>query len=168
VGVAVDFDAFVAARGPALLRLAYVLTGDNHRAEDLLQTALAKAYRRWDVVGQADNPEGYVRRVLVNAHTSWWRARRNRELPTGESLDVATPDVGEAVTVREALWAELRALPLRQRTAVVLRYYEGLDDAEISAYLDCAPATVRSLVSRGLATLRARALRPDETQGVQP
>jgi RNA polymerase sigma-70 factor (sigma-E family) len=163
VGVAVDFDAFVAARGPALLRLAYVLTGDTQRAEDLLQTALAKAYRRWEAVG---DPEAYVRRVLVNAHTSWWRALRNREVPTGESLDRATPDVGESVTAREALWVELRALPLRQRTALVLRYYEGLDDAEISTYLDCAPATVRSLVSRALATLRARA--KAETEGVQP
>ncbi|GEB11764.1 DNA-directed RNA polymerase sigma-70 factor [Pimelobacter simplex] len=153
------FDAWVAARGPALLRLAYVLTGNAADAEDAVQDALSRALPRWDRIVQADDLDAYVRRMVVNAHTSWWRRFRRRESPsafvaTGETVPGPGEGDGPEHDERRAVWSACQALPEAQRTAVVLRYYEQLDYAEIAALTGVREGTVRSRVSRGLAALR--------------
>lgn len=153
VGETDDFDAWVASRGPALLRLAYVLTGSSADAEDAVQEALSRALPRWSRISSVDNPDAYVRRMVVNAHTSWWRKFRRREVSVAEarsSATVAPPDPGE----HDRVWAACLALPEAQRTAVVLRYYEQLEYAEIAGLTGVREGSVRSRVSRGLAALR--------------
>jgi RNA polymerase sigma-70 factor (sigma-E family) len=148
-----DFEAFVVSRGPALLRFAFLLTADAHLAQDLVQEALIKAHRRWSANAQADHPEAYVRRIMVNQHLSWRRLRSHHEvaapLPNMVATD-ATSQVGE----RDLIWRMLIGLPRRQRTVLVLRYYEDLSDPEIASMLGCAEGTVRSLASRAFASLR--------------
>lgn len=146
-----SFEAFVAARSRHLLHAAHLLTGDRHRAEDLLQTALTRAYLRWDRI---DEPEGYVRRTMVNAHTDWWRKKPWREQSTDLVPDVAAPDVSGSYEERDAVLAALATLSGRQRAVVVLRYYEGLSEAEIACALGCSAGTVKSAASRAMAKLR--------------
>jgi RNA polymerase sigma-70 factor (sigma-E family) len=148
------FNAFVAARSRHLLQTAYLLTGDRHRAEDLLQTALTRAYLRWDRI-ESEDPEGYVRRTLANAHIDWWRRKPWREEPSAELPDVAGPDQAAAYDVRQAVLGALAGLSRRQRAVVVLRYYEDLSEAEIAAVLGCSPGTVKSAASRAMSKLRA-------------
>jgi RNA polymerase sigma-70 factor (sigma-E family) len=155
------FEAYVAARAAALVRFAVVLTGDNHRAEDLVQDVLAKAYLRWDRVLRADPPDVYVRRMIVNAAHSWWRRPMNRELPvepTAESAGRGDPagGVDTRIAERDSMWRQIAALPARQRAVLALRYYEDLDDDTIARILNCAPATVRTHAMRALNTLRER------------
>ncbi len=151
-----DFDAWVAARGPALLRLAYVLTGDAADAEDVVQEALARALPRWERLSRVADVDAYVRRMVVNAHTSWWRRWRRRETPVEQVADRAVDDVsGVEPDDGDRLWRACRALPEVQRTAVVLRYYEQLEYAEIAELTGVREGSVRSRVSRGLAALRA-------------
>ncbi|MGA8257462.1 MAG: SigE family RNA polymerase sigma factor [Nocardioides sp.] len=161
-----DFDDWVAARGPALLRLAYTLTGSTTDAEDVVQDALARALPRWDRVSRMDDVDAYVRRMVVNAHTSWWRRWRRREAPVETVHDTETTAVPEGVRMehdeRRRIWLACRALPEAQRTAVVLRFYEQLEYAEIAALTGVREGSVRSRVSRGLAALRAD-LGEDET-----
>ena len=147
------FDAFVAARSRHLLQTAYLLTGDRHRAEDLLQTALTRAYLRWDRIVSED-PEGYVRRTLTNAHIDWWRRRPWREEPTSVLPERPTTDETAAYDVRDAVLQALAGLSRRQRAVVVLRYFEGLSETEIAAALGCSPGTVKSASSRAMAKLR--------------
>lgn len=150
-----DFDSWVAARGPALLRLAPLLAGDAGDAEDVVQEALARAYERWERISRMDDVDAYVRRMVVNAHTSWWRRWKRRESPVEQVADRAVDDVrGAEPDDRDRLWAACRALPEAQRTAVVLRYYEQLGYEEIAALTGVREGTVRSRVSRGLAVLR--------------
>jgi RNA polymerase sigma-70 factor (sigma-E family) len=149
------FDDYVAARGAALLRFALLLTGDVHRAEDLVQDALAKAYLRWRKIRRADNPEVYVRRMLVNASRSWWRRRANHELPVEQAPELPAPgDFGVELAERDAMRSLILALPHRQRTVIILRYYEDLDDASIAQILNCSPVTVRTHAMRALKALR--------------
>ncbi len=154
-----DFDSWVAARGPALLRLAYTLTGNRADAEDVVQDALSRALPRWTAhLRPMADVDAYVRRMVVNAHTSWWRKFRRRESPTAEvrtDAVVAGPDGGMASDDRRRIWLACQALPEAQRTAVVLRYYEQLEYAEIAALTGVREGSVRSRVSRGLAALRA-------------
>ena len=147
------FNTFVAARSRHLLQTAYLLTGDRHRAEDLLQTALTRAYLRWDRIVSED-PEGYVRRTLVNAHIDWWRRRPWREEPTAELPDRPEPDAAGAYDARDAVLQALAVLSRRQRAVVVLRYYEDLSEHEIAAALGCSTGTVKSAASRAMAKLR--------------
>lgn len=147
------FGLFVAARSRHLLQTAYLLTGDRHRAEDLLQTALTRAYLRWDRIS-SDDPEGYVRRILANAHIDWWRRKPWREQPTDVLPEAAVPDASDAVEVRDAVLTALATLPRRQRAVVVLRYYEDLSEAEIAETLGCSAGTVKSAASRAIARLR--------------
>lgn len=150
-----SFEEYVAARGTALLRFTTLLTGDRHRAEDLVQDALARAYLRWGRIRRSDNPDVYLRRMLVNAARSWWRRASNRELPVERTGDPAAPgDIGTEWAERDALRRSIARLPYRQRAVLVLRYYEDLDDATIAEILDCAPVTVRTHAFRGLAALR--------------
>src|SRR3954468_20836468 len=90
----VPFDGWVAARGPALLKLAYTLTGNAADAEDVVQEALARALPRWERISRVDNLDAYVRRMVVNAHTSWWRRFRRREAPVEQVRDAATTPAG--------------------------------------------------------------------------
>ena len=151
----VDFDSWVAARGPAMLRLAYTLTGNTSDAEDVVQDALSRALPRWDRISRVDNVDAYVRRMVINAHTSWWRKWRRRESPTAEvTLPPVEEPGGLAHDERDAIWLACGRLPDAQRTAIVLRYYEQLEYAEIAALTGVREGSVRSRVSRGLDALR--------------
>ena len=149
------FEQFVAAQGAPLLRLAFVLTGDRHLAEDLAQTALADAYRHWRKVTAADDPAAYVRRMLVNAHLSWRRRRSSTERPSElpDRVDLADRP-GDALAARDQIRALLADLAPRARTVLVLRYYADLDDAAIAEALGVSASAVRATASRALAGLR--------------
>jgi RNA polymerase sigma-70 factor (sigma-E family) len=150
----VGFREYVKQRSPALLRSASLLTGDPATAEDLVQTALAKVWPRWTSI-RADNPDAYVRRVMVTTFATWWRRRWRAEVPTGVVPDLP-PGSGpwEAIDSREVLRRSLAALPRRQRAVVVLRFYEDLSEAGAAEVLGCSVGTVKSQCARALAKLR--------------
>ena len=155
-GVEESFTAFVRASGERHLRVAVLLTGDWHAAEDLVQASLVKLYRAWPGVDQAGgDPDAYLRRIMVNTQRSWWRARWRREAPAAVLPDA--PGGGDdadqgalAVSIRQAL----RRLSPRQRAVLVLRYYEDLPEAEIASLLGCSAGTVKAHAHRGLRALR--------------
>ncbi len=154
---AADFTEYLAARQAALLRTAYLLCGDLHQAEDVLQTALAKLYLSWDKVRDHGSLDSYARRIVVNEMNSLWRRpwhRRERatdQLPdTGVHHD--TYDDGRSA----AIWAAVRSLPPRARSVVVLRYYEQLTEAETAQTLGVSVGTVKAQASRALTLLRER------------
>jgi RNA polymerase sigma-70 factor (sigma-E family) len=150
-----DFRSYVAGRSAALLRTAYLLTGNRADAEDLLQTALAKTYLSWERIRDREAVDGYVRRVMVNTQTSWWRRRRVDEHPTGDLPDRGSGRDGTAdLDLHDALWTALSTLPKRQRAMVVLRYYEDLSEAETARVMGVSIGTVKSTTSRALAKLR--------------
>ncbi len=148
----VDFDDFVAARSGALLRTAYLLTHDHALAEDLLQTALTKAWFAWGRI--SGGPEAYVRKILVNTYATWWRRRWNGEHATDELPDTGVPDATGAVDTGSDLWDAMGRLPRRQRAAVVLRYFEDLTETQTAELLGCSVGTVKSQTSKALAKLR--------------
>ncbi|WP_328990909.1 SigE family RNA polymerase sigma factor [Kribbella sp. NBC_01245] len=150
------FETWVKTHGDALMRFAYVLTGDANLAEDAVQDALTTACAKWKKVSAADDPAAYVRRMIVNAHISWWRKFRRREVPEAEPAGTAamTGDGAGDRAEADAVWALCATLPPRQRAAVVLRFYEELSYAEIAVLLNCAEATARSSVHRALASLK--------------
>ncbi|MGC5332014.1 SigE family RNA polymerase sigma factor [Micromonospora sp. DT62] len=151
------FEEYAFARTLALVRLARLLTGDEHRAEDLVQDVLARAYARWARISRTDRPDAYVRRMLVNAHHSWWRRRSSQEISVADVHDrPGAMDEAAGVAERDALWRLVRTLPARQRTVIVLRYYEDLDDASIAEIMDCSTGTVRTHAKRALTALRER------------
>jgi RNA polymerase sigma-70 factor (sigma-E family) len=145
------FEDFVVARSSRLLRTAYLLTQDRSLAEDLLQTALARAWRSWQRI--ESNPEAYVRTTLVNTYSSWWRRRWNGELPSDDLPERAAPEPGDQPAAHE-LRDALRRLPKRQRAVVVLRYFEDQTEAETARMLGCSVGTVKSQASKALAKLR--------------
>ncbi|MFN8189586.1 MAG: SigE family RNA polymerase sigma factor [Nocardioidaceae bacterium] len=145
-----DFEQYVAARMPALLRTAYLLTGDPHDAEDLVQTALVKAVPAWKRI--AGSPDAYLRRVMVNENISGWRRRRGREVLVGETPDRGQADPDTASTL--ALQRALAALAPRQRAVIVLRYFEDLTERETAEVLGVAVGTVKSQARDALARLR--------------
>ena len=147
-----EFDAFVVARSPGLLRTAFLLTGDRHGAEDLLQTALAKAWFVWSRIEW--EPEAYVRRIMATTSVSWWRRRWISETPTSDLPETGVPPESELAAERNDLWRALRRLPPRQRAVVVLRYVEDRSEAETAQLLDCSPGTVKSQAAKALAKLR--------------
>ena len=158
-----DFRSYVLARSACLLRTAYLLTGDRADAEDLLQTALAKTCLAWDRIRDREALDGYVRRVMVNTQTSFWRRRRVNAFPTDDlpeqpGRDVVLRDFTADVDLHDALWTALAGLPRRQRAMVVLRYYEDLSEAETASVLGVSVGTVKSTTSRALARLREDAL----------
>jgi RNA polymerase sigma-70 factor (sigma-E family) len=148
-----DFSVFATSRWPGLVRLAFGLTGDRWLAEDIAQTALARAYVAWPRVSRADDPDAYLRRILVNASNRRFRRRRVAEQP-GDPPERAVEGPADVVGERAALLAALHQLPPRQRAVIVLRYWQDLTDAQIAATLGCSPGTVRSQLSRALAKLR--------------
>lgn len=151
-----DFEGFVAARSGGLFRTALLLTGrDWAEAEDLLQLCLERTYRHWNrIAGHGSEPEAYARQILVNAATDRWRRLRRRpESPLGQA-DAGLPDAADQLAARDLVLRALALLPPRQRAAVVLRYFDDLDDTQIAAALGCTPGTVRTHISRGLARMR--------------
>jgi RNA polymerase sigma-70 factor (sigma-E family) len=151
------FEEFAASRGPALVRLARGLLKDPHHAEDIVQDVLAKALLKWGRISSVDDPDAYVRRMLVNASTSFWRRAVRREYAYEHDRlpDQRVGDRSGDVAARDQMLELLRQLPPRQRTVLVLRHYGGLADAEIAGILGCSQVTVRSNAHRGLASLRA-------------
>jgi RNA polymerase sigma-70 factor (sigma-E family) len=151
-----QFREFMVSRWPGLVRLAYGLTGDRWLAEDLAQTALASACTAWGRVSRADDPDAYVRRILINASNGHFRRRRqtegDRRLPEAPAADPAA-----LADQRSDLLTALRGLPPRQRAVVVLRYWADLSDAQVAALLRCSEGTVRSQAWRALAKLRVSA-----------
>ncbi len=148
----IDFDEFVAARSSGLLRTAYLLTRDHALAEDLLQTALAKAWFAWSRI--ESSPEAYVRRILVTTYASWWRRRWNGEQATDELPEPSGPDASAASDTAHDLWTAMGRLPRRQRAVIVLRYVEDLTEAQTADLLGCSVGTVKSQASKALAKLR--------------
>ncbi len=150
-----EFREFVRNRGTPLHQSAYLLCGDWHLADDVVQDTLIKAYQHWKRVRQADNPEAYVRRILINEVRGRWR-RRERSVPVAEfSVEPSVADASEDVARRDGLLKALVTLPLRQRATVVLRYLEGLSERETAAALGCSEGTVKSQSSRALASLKS-------------
>jgi RNA polymerase sigma-70 factor (sigma-E family) len=148
---AAAFDAFVRARLPALLRFAYALTGDPHTAADLVQDALERTGMRWNKIERQGDPEGYVRRAILNGRVSRWRKHR-RETLVDCVPERLTPY--EIPARDDQLWQLLATLPPRQRAVLVLRYYEDMSEVQIAATLGCSPGTVKSQSSKALAKLR--------------
>ena len=149
-----EFSEFVRARGPALHQTAYLLTGDWALAEDLLQTALAKSYLRWDRI---DEPEGYVRRVLANTYASWWRRRWRGEVPHDVLPETSAEDRWGEVDARDALREALDRLPRRMRAVVVLRFHEDMTEAAVAEALGISVGTVKSQTAKAMAKLRGDA-----------
>lgn len=149
-----EFTSFVRDHGASLLRTAVLLTGERALGEDLVQTALARAYGKWSRVSRADAPVSYVRRLMVNSHLSW-----RRRLASGEQVLASVPDRAarhdqDRVAAAEDLRRALLQLSPRMRTAVVLRYFEDLSQAETARLMGCTVSTVNNHVTRGLAVLR--------------
>jgi RNA polymerase sigma-70 factor (sigma-E family) len=150
-----EFTAFVGAASRRLLRSAYLITGDLAEAEDLLQTALERAYRRWHWVRQKDLPEAYVRRILFTSAVDAARGRKLSSGPLVEELLPGEPDPAiEGVSGRAALLNCVRALPGGQRAVLVLRYFDDLTEAETARTLGCSVGTVKSQHARAMARLR--------------
>lgn len=152
------YEEFADSRLTALLRYALMLTGDPHTAQDLVQETMVRVQLNWRRVARADVPESYVRRMLTNQYIDWRRGSWLRRVLLRPDADptVAVPADHAATSAdRDEVWSWLARLPRRQRAALVLRYYEDLPDAEIADVLGCAVGTVRSYISRALATLRA-------------
>lgn len=160
-----SFDVFVATRSRSLWRSAWLLTGDAQKAEDLLQTALLKVWRRWSRIARDGSVEAYARRALVTTYTDWWRRKWTGEVPTGVVPEGEGPvaDIALAET-RHDLVVALARLSRGQRAVVVLRYFEDLTEAETAATLGCSIGTVKSQHSRAMAALRASPLLSDDNE----
>jgi RNA polymerase sigma-70 factor (sigma-E family) len=169
VSLADEFDSFVYARTPALLRAAYLLTGDQHLAEDLVQTALARTHRAWKRLHATGNAEAYTRKVMYHLQVSWWRRGR-----VAESISAEVPEPRRqvrqedtnAITVRITLRQALRKLTARQRAVLVLRFYEDRTEAESAELLGVSIGTVKSQTAKALARLRTVA--PELTEIYSP
>ncbi|MEV0622415.1 SigE family RNA polymerase sigma factor [Nonomuraea sp. NPDC050404] len=163
-----DFREFVAAHQQSLMRTAYLLTGDPHQAEDLLQTVLLKVLGRWNRLTRLERPEAYARKALVNQHISWRRRRVRNELPTAEPPD--RPYASEdPLLVRLVMRQALMRLAPRQRAVIVLRFYEDRTERETAELLNCSIGTVKSQTHYALARLRD--LAPDlapKLAGLEP
>jgi RNA polymerase sigma-70 factor (sigma-E family) len=147
------FVEFVAARSGALFRTAVLIVGDRHAAEDLVQSALERAYRHWDRVAGMDAPEAYVRRILANLAADHHRLQSRGPLPLLEH-DSATRDASQDVDEHDAVMRVLDQLPPRMRAVLVLRYYDDLSEAQTAEALGIAVGTVKSQAARALAKLR--------------
>ena len=155
-----QFREFMRGRWPAMVRLAYGLTGDLGHAEDVAQAAFARAYASWARVAGTGDPDAYVRRIVINCNNSRFRKRR-----VAESLVDAVPEPAgypaagpvDALGDSEALLRALRTLGPRQRAVIVLRFWMDMSEAETAAALNCSVGTVKSQASRALAALRGSA-----------
>jgi RNA polymerase sigma-70 factor (sigma-E family) len=153
------FDEFAAAQITPLLRYATVLTCDPHLAQDVVQECLLRAQQKWARISGVDAPGAYVKRMVTNEYLSWRRRRAAKDVATEHAaLDVLGPpsaDTTSGYDERDAMLRRIALLPRKQRAAIVLRYYDGYSDQEIAETLGCAVGTVRSQISRALASMRA-------------
>ncbi|MEV0152085.1 MULTISPECIES: SigE family RNA polymerase sigma factor [unclassified Nonomuraea] len=148
-----EFAAYVAQRHLRLCRMAYLLARDWGTAEDLVQTALAKAWVAWRRI--EGNPDPYVYRIIVNTHASWWRRRWRREVPAESVPETADPrDRAAEVDERTALWSAIGTLSPRQRAVIVLHYFEGRTLTQVADIVGCSLGAVKSQLSRALTRLR--------------
>ena len=148
------FTAFVQARGTALARTAYLIVGDEHRAEDVLQTALAETYLRWHKLREPSAAEAYVRKAIITANAAWWRRRSSAETPRDVLPENALHDRANEIVERHVVIDLLRQLSPRQRAVVVLRYFDDLSEAETAATLGCSVGAVKQHTTRALERLR--------------
>ncbi|HEY3736426.1 MAG TPA: SigE family RNA polymerase sigma factor [Jatrophihabitans sp.] len=163
------FEEYAAASLDPLFRFASVLTGDRGIAEDVVQDVLTKLHQRWGELSRVTNLDAYVRRMVVNEYLSW-RRRWARILPSA-SVQVPEDDAPDAATQhaeRDNLATELKALPPKQRAAIVLRFYEDMSDEDAAVILGCSPSTVRTHVSRALRALRISLADDRELQRKEP
>ena len=151
------FDEFVHARGSALTRTAYLLTGDHHLAEDLVQASLVKAAHHWERI--ETSPEAYVRRTMYHQNISWWRQRRIKEssLQERDMAGYDAPMASSDPTLRLTLEQALRRLTPRQRTVLVLRYFEDLTEVQTAAAMGISSGSVKSMTRQALGRLRVLA-----------
>jgi len=156
-----EVTAYVRARYGSLLRTAFLLRGDRGKAEDLVQTTLAKTVVAWSRLQRAEGIDHSVHRVLVSTFVSWRRRRSWWERPLGRLAESQARDEYEGVEQRDLLRRALDRLPARQRAAVVLRFYQDLSEQDTAHALGCSVGTVKSLSSRGLQTLRKRWVEAD-------
>ena len=153
-----EFREFMRGRWPAMVRLAFGLTGDMGHAEDVAQAAFARAYASWGRVRRTGDPDAYVRRIVINENRRRFRKRRVAEDLSGEPPEPRSPGSSPGLEERSALLDALRMLGPRQRAVVVLRYWLDMSEAETAAALNCSTGTVKSQASRALATLRKTAI----------
>lgn len=147
-----SFEEYAQARLPALTRLAYLLTGDHHRAEDVVQTALTHCFARW---ARIRAPDAYLRQAVVNAERSWWRARSASEVPRDSLPDrAAGADLAAEVVGRDVVMRALGRLPRQQRAVIVLFYFEDLTEQAVGDILKISAGAVKRHRSRALARLR--------------
>ncbi|SNT31830.1 RNA polymerase sigma-70 factor, sigma-E family [Asanoa hainanensis] len=152
-----SFRDYVAARLVGLSRAAYLLTGDRHLAEDLVQQALVQVASRWEKISAGGDPDPYVRRVLYHQHVSWWRWRRLVDRPHADLPETAVADRGRDVDTELTVRQALRRLTPKQRAVLVLRYFEDLTEAQTAEVLGCSVGTVKSNTRDALARLRTTA-----------
>ena len=160
-----DFESYAAVRWSRLVRTAYLLTGDHHEAEDLVQTTLAKVYLGWSRIRRLDEPDAYMHRALINNNLSRLRKRRVVQLLTARLPERAGEPGTAQVEQRAQLLDALASLPPRQRAVVVLRYWDDLSEQQVAEILGCSPGNVKSQASRGLAKLRAHRALAGPTAG---
>jgi RNA polymerase sigma-70 factor (sigma-E family) len=161
VKTAPTFDEFATTRQAGLIRFGYLLVRDHQLAQDLAQEGLTRLHSNWARVGVEGNPDAYVRKVMVNQLLSWRRRRAWTERPVADIREWAGSDPADSVNERAEMWTLLGDLPMRQRSVIVLRYYEDLDDAAIAAILGCSTSTVSTHASRALDYLRSVAVAPE-------
>ena len=164
-----DFDAYVRVRTPALIRTAYLLTGDQHRAEDLVQDALIRTYRAWGRL-HASNPDAYTRKVMYHLNIARWRKASSSEVVTQEPPEpgLRQPDETQAIATRVAVQAALAQLAPRQRAVIVLRYFDDVTEVEAAETLGVSVGTIKSQTAKALARLRAIAPHLLEPEGIRP
>nr|WP_051366638.1 SigE family RNA polymerase sigma factor [Hamadaea tsunoensis] len=152
-----EFDAFVRARKPSLMRAAYLLTGDHQLAEDLVQSALARTHSSWDRLAESSNAEAYTRKTMYHLQVSWWRRRKVAEVLPGDLPDRQrsrlVEDSGQ-ITLRITMRAALLRLTAKQRAVLVLRFFEDRSEVEAAESLGVSVGTIKSQTSKALARLR--------------
>ncbi|MEU5339245.1 SigE family RNA polymerase sigma factor [Streptomyces sp. NPDC020766] len=153
-GEVLEFEEYVRTRQDALLRSARRLVPDPVDAQDLLQTALVRTYGRWDGIADKRLADAYLRRVMINTRTEWWRARKLEEVPTEQLPDASVADSTEQHADRALLMDIMKVLAPKQRSVVVLRHWEQMSTEETAAALGMSAGTVKSTLHRALARLR--------------
>ncbi|MFI6147335.1 SigE family RNA polymerase sigma factor [Streptomyces sp. NPDC051109] len=153
-GEVLGFEEYVRTRQDALLRSARRLVPDPTDAQDLLQTALVRTYGRWDGIADKSLADAYMRRVMINTRTEWWRARKLEEVPTEQLPDASVEDGSDQRADRALLMDILKVLAPKQRSVVVLRHWEQMSTEETAAALGMSAGTVKSTLHRALARLR--------------
>jgi RNA polymerase sigma-70 factor (sigma-E family) len=148
-----EYREFAGSRAASLHRTAYLLCGDWHLADDLVQETFVQSFRHWRRVQRADNQNAYVKRILINEFNRHWRRYGRLPVADNDRLEVAVPDISDEVVSRADLLRALLTLPARQRATVVLRYLEGMSERETAAVMRCSEGTVKSQTARALNAL---------------